>query len=134
MIRNLELKDLLKIEKLHHNDFPLPDINDNSYIIQKTLLNDKEIIGACFARLTSELVLILDPNLSSYQRAKAWKEVAGTMIQELIKKGIRSTHVFVTPESDNKYVHLLEQKLGFTRATGIPMYLEVNRNGQESDE
>jgi hypothetical protein len=125
MVSDLKISDLVKIERIHHNDFPLPEINDPSYIIKKTLLKDNEVVGAAFARLTSELVLIIDPKLNDFTRAKLWIETAGEMFRDLLRRNIKSTHVFVTPESDEKYVELLEKKLGFVRATGIPLYLEV---------
>jgi len=125
MIRNLLVSDLMKIESMHHNDFPLPEINDPSYIVQRALVSNEEVIGAAFARLTSELVLILDPKLSQFSKAKIWREVVGDMMRELLRQNIRSAHIFVTPESDQQYAKLLEDHLGFVRATGIPLYIEV---------
>jgi hypothetical protein len=125
MVNDLEIADLLKIEKLHHRDFPLPEINDPSYIIKKALLKDNQVVGASFARLTSELILILDPSLSDFSRARLWIESAGEMFRDLLRHNIKSTHVFITPENDERYAQLLERKLGFVRATGIPLYLEV---------
>ena len=125
MIRNLEVQDLMSIEKLHQGNFPLPEVNDPSYIIQKTLITDSKVVGACFARLTSELILILDPNLSKFSRARLYREVAGDMMCELFKRNIKTTHAFVTPETDWKSAKILEDHLGFVHATGIPMYFEM---------
>lgn len=125
MIRDLQISDLMRIEQIHHNDFPLPEINDPSYIVQKTLIKDEKVVGACFARLTSELVLIMDERLSKFSRARLYKEVIRTMTCELFKRNIRTTHVFITPVNDFIYANLLEKHLGFVKATGIPMYLEV---------
>lgn len=115
----------MKIESIPRYDFPLPEINDSSYIVQKAILSEDEVVGAIFARLTSELILILDPKLSNFTRARLWKESTESITFELLKRGIKSTHLFITPETDEHYVKILQEKLGFVRATGIPMYLEV---------
>lgn len=125
MIRDLDISDLLKIERVHSRDFPLPKIHDKSYISQKTILNGDEVVGAIFGRLTSEVSLILSENLPKITRARLWQEAVRAIVEDLLSKNIKSTHVFVTPSSDEHYAQLLESKMGFVRATGIPLYLEV---------
>lgn len=122
MIRDLKLEDLLQIERSHCYSFPLPDINDPSYTVQKTILNGDSVVGAIFGRVTSESILVLDPRLNKITKTRLWQDAVRTIAESLISKGIKSTHIFVNEED---YAKLLIEHLGFVRATGIPLYLEV---------
>lgn len=114
------------MERIHKREFPLPDVTDPSYFIQGALIDkDGKIEGAYFTRITSEIVLIIDEDLSALKRARYIKEVSEDVLGKCLSQGIKSTHLFVTPESDTHYCRLLEKHFGFVRATGIPMYWEI---------
>jgi len=123
MIREIQLADLIRIERMHSGDFPLPKIMDPSYVSQLTICNGDEVVGAIFGRRTSELILILKNDLPRITKARLWQEAGKAIAEDLMKKGIKSAHVFADSE---EYAKILESHLGFVRATGIPLYLEVD--------
>jgi len=116
---------LTLVEKMHTRNFPLPNVNDRSYIIQEALVHNGELHGACFARITSELILVLDDSLTNYSKATLFKEASEVLLKGLLDRGIKSTHLFITPEDDEHHVEVLAKHFGFVRATGIPLYWEV---------
>jgi len=122
MIRDIELRDLVMLEKLHDDKFPLPKLNKYSYPSQKVIEIDGKIIGFAYLHLTSEVSLILDQSLNCITRAKAIKEFFGQLNQELQNNALEDTHVFVLPENDEKYAKFLIKNFGFVKATGIPLY------------
>lgn len=113
------------VEKIHKRDFPLPDLNDPSYFVQGALLSEDKLKGAFFARLTSELILILDENLPNFTRAMLFREASQELLKELLSRGVKSTHLFLTPEDDRKHMMVLMKHFGFVEATGRAMYWEV---------
>lgn len=127
-LRNLELKDLLKVEQIHdanNKDFPMPQLDNGLYIIKKAVVKDGEVIGCCAVRLTSEVFLILDDEQSNVTKTKSIKEIQACLIKEIPATGLKDTHLFITPESDESYAKMLIDHFGFVRARGIPLYFEV---------
>ena len=135
MLKDLEIADLAKIESIHNIEkrFPLPDLTDQTYIIKKTIFHDDDVVGAAFGRISSEISLILNPNLLEITRAKLWKQVTEEIIFEILQNGINNIHAFLLPENDENHAKALEKYFGFQRATGIPMFLEVKPYGKRAN-
>jgi hypothetical protein len=124
-IRDINLGDLVAVEKFYGaRDYQLPNINNGLYFVQKTILDDGEIIGAAFAHLTSEVTLILDESRSKLTRSKAIKMVFSSFLAEISNKGLEDTHVFISPESNVEYAEFLKKHFNFIEAKGLPMYFQ----------
>jgi len=128
-IRDIQIKDLMKLDKFHHEEgelFPLPDLGNKLYFSQKAIAEDSKILGFGFLKLTSEACLILDPKLSKLDRAALIIALIDEMIKELKTMGLDDTHVFLLGPEANRTKEFLEQRFRFVRASGIPMYLSVD--------
>lgn len=126
MMRDISLRDLIELEKFGINH--LPDINNDLYFVQKSIVNDSGVVlGAALAHLTSEVTLILRPDLPKLLKARALSEVFTTMAHEISSKGLEDVHVFVEPDTDEHYADILVKHFGFVRASGLPMYMYYGR-------
>lgn len=125
MIRDLELRDLIIVEGIHNGKYPLPKLGSKLYPVQKVIEVDGKVLGTAYLHLTSEVSLILDPKLSNLTRAKLLKEFFSVLPEELLKNDLEDTHVFVTPESGEKFVEFLKRHFNFVIAKGTPLYLGV---------
>jgi hypothetical protein len=117
-VRNLELRDLVKVEKFPR-DFPMPDVTRPLYFLQKVVEDEGEVVGAAFAFLTTEITVILKDQ-GKLEKARAVDTVFDDLIQDLTKRGFQDTHLFVT---DMHFVELLKKHYGFVVANGVPLYL-----------
>ena len=127
MIRNLEFKDYFNFEKLikKSGQFPLTHLNNHLYPVKKVIeINDK-IVGSALLHRTSEVSLVLDSDLSNYTKAKLIKEFFSVLPNELERLHLEDTHVFITPESGDKYCESLKKHFGFKDATGQALYLQI---------
>jgi len=125
MIRDLQLRDLIHLEKMNHNNHQLPKLGSKLYPVQKVIEVDGKLLGSAFLHLTSDISIILDPSLSTLTRAKLIKEFFGELPKELLKNDLEDTRVFVNPENDVKYAEFLIKHFGFVKDKGIPLYLGV---------
>lgn len=125
ILRPLELSDLIDLEKCHNGDFPLPNINSKLYFVQKILEKDGEIIGGSFAKLTSEITVVLNKSLGKKDKVEALKKITEDLAIEFEKHAIDDTHVFIVPEDNEEFALVLERHFGFVRAKGIPLYRRV---------
>lgn len=125
MIRDLQLRDLIAVESIHCGQYPLPRLGSKLYPVQKVIEENGQVLGSAYLHLTSEVSLILDPSLSNLTRARLIKEFFDVLPSELIKADLEDTHVFVTPESGQKYVEFLKKHFKFKIAKGTPLYLGV---------
>jgi hypothetical protein len=124
-IKNLELNDLLKLEELfdaNHPEYPIPQVMNNLYTSKKAIFENDDFIGAAFAWVTTETSLILSDRVSKIGKAKILKEVFKVLLNDLQNQGFEDTHVFVLPDTDEKYAEFLIKHFGFVRAKGIPLY------------
>lgn len=126
---DLSLSDLLQVEKVHDGSYPLPNVNNNLYIVQKSIKLDNKVIGAAFVHVTTEISLVLNKEISNISRMRVILALMELLIEELGRFGYEDTHTFIVPENDEHYAKILE-KLGFVRATGIPMYYQKGQNVQ----
>ena len=127
MIRNLEFKDYFNFEKLikKSGQFPLVHLNSYLYPVKKVIEIDGNIRGSALLHRTSEVSLVLDSDLSNYQKSKAIMEFFALLPQELKKLQLEDTHVFVTKESGDKYTESLKKHFGFVDASGKALYLQI---------
>jgi len=133
MIRDLKLEDFVHVEDLHNGEYPLPNINSPLVFVQKVIQDESgNIVGSFFVNLTSEVSLVLDESISGIRRAKYIKEIFEYLIKQLSEKGLNDTHVFILPETDDKYAQFLEKHFHFKKCTGIPMYYRKDFSNVES--
>jgi hypothetical protein len=127
MIRNLEFKDYFNFEKLikKSGQFPLVHLDNYLYPIKKVVEINGKIMGSAILHRTSEVSLVLDSDLSNFSKAKAIMEFFALLPNELERLHLEDTHVFVTPESGEKYCDSLKKHFGFREATGKALYLQI---------
>ena len=118
MIRDLNLNDLVKLEK--DAKFPLPNLNSDLFFIKKSIELDNELIGSFFVKNTTETSLIFK-DVSRLNRARALKQIFHYLAFELVKLGYNDTHVFVPNMSD--YENILKKHFGFEDIVGTPLVL-----------
>lgn len=70
MIRNLELNDLVILEKNN----TIPDLFNGPYKLIHSIDYNKELVGAFWARVTVEPTLIFKESISKLSRARALEE------------------------------------------------------------
>lgn len=122
-LRDLNLHDIVGIEKVCAPSYGLPDLSNRLNFVNKAILLDDKVVGSAIAHLTSEVSLILDPAISTMNKARILKEVFKVMLSEIKASGVEDTHVFIIPETDEEYEEFLKKHFKFVRATGRPMYL-----------
>ena len=125
-MRDIELKDLIVLEKIHAGScsFPMPNLNDDIYFVKKAIDIKGNLRGAAIVRLTSEVSLILDRTLTKLERARAIEEVFTELKDRLTSIGLKDTHLFIIPE-DEDFASFMQKHFEFVKATGIPLYYEV---------
>lgn len=125
MIRDLELRDLVSLEKMNQNGHQLPKLGSKLYPSQKVIEKNGKILGSAFLHLTSDMSIILNPSLSNLCRARLIKEFFSVVPKELMDNNLEDTRVFVNPESDVRYAEFLIRHFGFVKDRGISLYLGV---------
>ena len=125
MIRDLELRDLIVLEKINQNNHQMPRLGSKLYPVQKVIEENGQVLGSAFLHLTSDVSIILDPNLSNLTKARLIKEFFSIVPESLIKNDIQDTRVFINPENDTRYAEFLIKHFGFVKDKGIPLYLGV---------
>lgn len=95
-------------------EFPFPDIKNPMYISNKIVIDNGEIVGAGFVRLTSEGILILDKERSKIVRAKAAVSIVEGLKDSVKKFGLDECHVFVQDVNVQRFLG----KLGFVNCKG----------------
>lgn len=97
-IRDLNLNDLRILER--EAKFPLPKLEDGTYILKKSIEEDGELIGSFWTKLTSEISLIISPEAGKLKAARAICEIESFLLEELRRLGINDAHVFI---KDSEY-------------------------------
>lgn len=120
MIRDLNLNDLRILE----NDakFPLPNLNNKLYTIQKSVEINDELIGAFWVKITSELSLVASNATGPLKRIKMLLEINHYVKEQLKLLGIDDIHVFI---DDLEFSELLKTHFGFSEATGKALYRRI---------
>lgn len=124
MIRDLDPQEIPELKRIHEKDnlYPFHDINSPLYCIRKAIISDERLIGAALVRLTSEVSLVIDKDVSRVTRAKEIHAVFQNLHDYLRGFGLNDTHVFVEGPDKLPYSQFLKKNFGFVDATGIPLY------------
>jgi hypothetical protein len=111
LIANYSKEAVNDIYRIHDGSFPFPDFDDSTFISKKVIIDKGKIIGCGLTKLTSEFILILDRSASLKVRVNSLNSLQRNVIEELSKKGIKDTHIFVNEDSVAKYA----EHMGFQR-------------------
>lgn len=132
-MNDIGLKDVSpeELAELHAKgaNFPLPDLNNLLYCQRLAVqdLNGK-IIAIALVRLTSEAMIVVDPESPRTERARAISLLNGCLQMRLLRMGMDECHVFV----DNPQIEGVLRRLGFISCSGKPMVLHLEgANGEK---
>lgn len=117
----MTLSELATLEKFSP-DFPLPDLNNSLYFATHVVKEEGRVVAGAFIKLTSELILITNPELRSLERARLFDHMMQKALAELRKQGLDDAHVFVMGKDPEKTAKVLIKHYGFVSTTGIPLY------------
>lgn len=121
MVRELQFGDIGRL-LTYPIEFPFPDLSSGLYCSQKALLDEREhCVGTALLKLTAEAIIILDPKLNDGKKAGLIIEAFNEMPEEMKKFGLDQIHVFVIPETDERYAEMLKKHFKFERTKGIPL-------------
>lgn len=118
-IRDLSLNDLRRLEK--EAKFPMPNLVNKLYCIKKSVEINGELAAIFWVKLTSELSLITNPDISTLKKALAIKRIEEFVHPELKKRGIDDMHLFI--ENDPQYSNFLIKNFGFVLVPGQALYI-----------
>lgn len=122
MIRNLQFRDLEFLQRVCQYEFP--NLSNGLFCSQKALIDRKgRLVGGALLKLTSEAMIILDPDISPLIRANAIQEAFSEISSELDRYGLEDVQVNVIPENDEKYAEFLIKNFNFEKGQGIPLIL-----------
>lgn len=125
---NLTRLDRESVKAIHakSNLYPFPNLDSPLYCIQKLIRDDEDkIVGAYLFHITSEISLILDPDMNKLDRAKAIVRMVDQMQEDCLKMGICDVHVF---SMDTTFAEFLIKNIKFVKAKGIALYRKVLNN------
>lgn len=124
MVRNLQFRDLEKIQDWCPKEYPFPDLTSGLYCSQKALLApDGKLEGAALLKLTCEAVLIIDPSLGNLEKARLVKESFKSLSVEAGESYGLDQVQFVLRPGDEHYGKILRKHFGFRDQPGIPLIL-----------
>jgi hypothetical protein len=107
-LRDLSINDLVILEKDN-----LPDLFNGPYRLIKSIEDKNELIGSFWVRLTTEISLILRPNLNNLTRARAVNEV-GRFLKYSIPGRLGISDAFVVLENESiGYDKILKKHFNF---------------------
>lgn len=109
MIRDLELSDLVELEKDN-----LPNLFNGPFKLVKSIDHNGELIGSFWVRLTTEISILLKPELSNITKARAINEI-GNFLYNKIPEQLGISDSFITFEGnfDPKYIDSLKKHFKF---------------------
>lgn len=120
MVRDLNLNDLLILEKYAKFDFP--KIDSPLFCIKKAVEIDGKLIGLFLTHLTTEVSLVFDDRVSRITRARALKEIYFHLFKELTKSGFDDAHIFLKDDLVS-YGEMLKKHCGFEDIVGHGLVL-----------
>lgn len=112
IMRDLTISDLVQLES--QAQFPLENLVHKPKIIQKTFEDEKGIIGSVIVNGTVEISILLNGR-SKRDKIKFLREVFDFLYRELMDKGYRDAHVFIT---NPEYADILVKHFGFEDVNG----------------
>jgi len=113
MIRDMQIRDLVELEECAQ--FPLSNLRTQPRILEKSILDDKGLLGSVIVTNTAEISIIL-ANRSLRDKIKALRDIEKLTYRELISKGYRDIHTFI-PDNP-KYAQILVDHFGFEYCVG----------------
>lgn len=125
MIREYNQSDLRAVRSLHERfgQFPMPNLHEPQFIVKEVAEENGKIIALGAIRLTSEVMTILDLNLSKVQRAEIINELMRVGIFKSQKFGVDETHCFLAGNLAQDFATYLKKRLGFVDCPGLPLTL-----------
>lgn len=131
MIRDLQIGDLKELDAFPR-DFLLPNLNSRLVIAQRACEIDQRLAGVGLLKLTSEAMIILNPDLDTQGRAVVSKSLITQLIFDGEKGGLDDCHVFLRPE--NKKMAQFLKKFKFIEVEDKTMYLPPrSKYGEKSN-
>jgi hypothetical protein len=127
LIRDLTIRDLVELEK--YAQFPLSNLRAQPKILEKTIEDDKGLLGSVIVTNTAEISIILAPR-SLRDRVGALRDIEDLVFRDLISKGYRDIHTFI-PDNP-KYAEILVQHFGFEYAIGQALVRRAKRRVETS--
>ena len=120
MIRDLKLNDLVILEKED-----LPALFNGPYKLVKSVDHNGELTGSFWVRVTSEISILLRPELSNITKARAINEI-GQFLYCKIPEQLGISDSFITFENnfDESYIKSLKKHFNFKDIRA----LQVRRN------
>ena len=123
MIRDLSLNDLRALEK-----DGLPSLFNGPFKLIKSVECDGKLIGSFWVKITSEISILLKPELSNLAKAKAIKEI-GEFLYGKIPEQLGISEAIVVFDNDDerideRYIKFLKKHFNFEEVKA----LRVRRN------
>jgi hypothetical protein len=112
MIRDLSVRDLVELEK--YALFPLSNLRSQPKILEKSIEDDRGLLGSVIVTNTAEVSVIL-ADRSIRDKIRALKSIESLVYMDLINKGYRDIHAFV---DDPKQAQIFIEHFGFEHAVG----------------
>jgi len=98
-IRAYQSSDLAELERIHQQQalgYEFPNLEHPLYFVNLVATSDRgRILGALIFRLTSEVMVLLDPGLNRVTAGLAIHKMAERGETELLVKGMDEVHAFV---------------------------------------
>lgn len=130
IVRELRIEDrdrLREIIESNGSEFTLPEFANT--ITDGVVLKDEIPVGYGMARLFCEALIVLDQNLSNFDKARCISALYQSCIETCKDAGMTEMNVFV---EDLEYANLLIKHFGFRRYAGYALVKNLGEtNGQE---
>lgn len=105
---------------------PEQSLIPSRYIEGLEIVNDNNIIVAAgFIRLTSEVIVTINPETPRKERLDALEQLIGAGVYRSVRLGLTDMHAFLTGEHQKALSRLLKNKYGFTGHTGEVLVLNI---------
>jgi len=118
----LNKQEIEELRQIHDNSFPFPDFGNPTYV-RSSLVRDAagKLLAAGILKVTTETILIVNPEASRLQKAALCKQLFETLREELFGLGLDDTHLFLLKDEEH-FSKLLKKHFNFQEATGKAMY------------
>lgn len=118
-IRELRREDSDRLKEIIESNGPDFRVPSFKYpIVEGVVTQNEEVIGYGLTRYFSEALIVLDQNLSNYDKAKAILTLFKPCIAAAKREELDELNVFV---SDPEYAELLIKHFGFVQFPGISL-------------
>src|SRR5437667_9101996 len=106
--------DEREARRIHDGSFPFPNLSNPSYIVQRTAIDNGNIVAHVIVKLTAEGILITDQSLPLVTRARCARELMNSAERPLKARNLDDCHVFC---KDSHVIDFLTH-YGFERCKG----------------